>query len=161
MQNKTVEEYIKEMREMNIRAKPVVSEAEEVSKPLENLGKGGLIIVVNEAQNRPLKNATVTVTDSATGERVANELTDISGKTKIIELPAPLKSETLSPSGEKIVYGLYDVSVSAENFIDFALKEVPVFDSVVSIQTVNLLWKWASGGENQPMSDTEEQPYNL
>ena len=156
MQSKTAEEYINEMRKMSLRAKPVVSNLNG-----EALGKGGLIVVVNEAQSRPLKNATVTVSNSATGEKIITETTDISGKTNIIELPAPLKSETLSPSGEKIVYGLYDITASAENFIDFTLKEVPVFDSVVSIQTVNLLWKWAAGGENAPKTQSEEQPYNL
>ena len=161
MQNKTVEDYIKEMRNMSLRAKPVVSVVTETVSPTEMLGKGGLVVVVNQAQNRPLENARVTVSDSVTGERVAQELTDISGKTKVIELSAPLKSETLSPSGEKIVYGLYNITASAENFIDFTLKEVPIFDSVVSIQTINLLWKWASGGNNTPQTDNEQQPYNL
>ena len=149
MQSKTAEEYINEMRKMSLRAKPIVSNLNG-----EALGKGGLIVVVNEAQSRPLKNATVTVSNSATGEKIITETTDISGKTNIIELPAPLKSETLSPSGEKIVYGLYDITASAENFIDFTLKEVPVFDSVVSIQTVNLLWKWAAGGHRAVMPKT-------
>lgn len=161
MQNKTLDDYIKEMRNMKLKAKPVVSEINETNKPLETSGKGGLIIVVNEAQNRPLKNATVVVTDSTSGEIVAKELTDLSGKTKVIELPAPLKSETLSPSEQKVVYGLYDITASAENFIEFSLKKVPVFDSVISIQTINLLWKWASGGNSEPQTQTEEQPYNL
>lgn len=162
MQNKTVEDYIKEMRNMSLRAMPIVNEVEEVeAEKTEMLGSGGLIVVVNEAQNRPLSNATVIITDSKTGERVAQELTDISGKTKLINLAAPLKSETLSPSNEKVVYGLYDITASAENFIDFNLKNVPIFDSVISIQNINLLWKWAAGGNYAPETDTEEQPYNL
>ncbi len=156
MQSRTVEEYINEMRKMSLRAKPVVSEMND-----EASGKGGLIVVVNEAQNRPLKNATVVVRDSQTGEMIAQELTDISGKTKVIELSAPLKSESLSPSGEKIVYGLYDITALAENFLDFTLKDVPVFDAVVSIQTVNLLWKWAAGGNDSSENVVEIKPYNL
>ena len=160
MQSKTIEAYINEMKKMKSRALPAVSET-DVALPNEMSGSGGLIIVVNEAQSRPLKNARVTVTDSKTGERVAEELTDISGKTKILKLVAPLKSETLSPSGEKVVYGLYDILATKEDFIDFSLKNVPVFDDVVSIQTINLLWKWASGGENSPEEENEENPYNL
>ena len=141
---------------MALRAKPIVSNLNG-----EALGKGGLIVVVNEAQSRPLKNAKVIVRDSATGEKLVEVTTDISGKTDVIELPAPLKSESLSPSGERIVYGLYDINVSAENFIDYNLKDIPVFDSVVSIQTVNLLWKWAAGENFAFENQTEEQPYNL
>ena len=161
MQSKTVEDYVNEMRRMALRAKPMVSEAERVVLSDQEKGKGGLIVVVNEAQSRPLKNAKVIVRDSATGQKLAEVTTDISGKTDVIELPAPLKSESLSPSGERIVYGLYDINVSAENFIDYNLKDIPVFDSVVSIQTVNLLWKWAAGENFAFENQTEEQPYNL
>ena len=160
MREKTFDEYLSEMMKMYkvSSAVPVVAENEAA----EYNGKGSIIVVVNGGNNAiPLKNATVTIMD--TEGNVINEMqTDESGKTAFIELPAPLLSETLTPNATgRRVFAYYDIMASKENYITDTKKNVPVFDSTVSIQEFNLVWIPASNGENTPTTENEGNPYTL
>lgn len=126
-------------------------------------GMGSVIVVVTGGNTAlPLKNASVTIIDTNSGETISSHVTDESGKTEIIPLPAPLISESLSPNenGER-VFALYDIKAEAENYITLTNRNVPVFDKTVSIQQMNLLWIPASGGTVNPQEENEGNPYTL
>lgn len=173
MREKTMEEYIEEMKQMmkksNIATpKPIVeaiSEPEAVAVPavaeLPMDGEGSLIVVVNSAESRPLKNATVVINDPATGQTLYTLTTDESGKTPPVKLAAPLRDTTLSPGNGEIVYGLYNITASADGYLDSSLVNIPVFDSVVSIQQMRLLWLAAAGGMINEQPENEGNPYTL
>ena len=157
MGEKTLAVYLEEMNRLikNRKASTAVNSTDSAMQ-----GQGSLIVVVNSATDYPLEGATVVISD-AKGEALYNLVTDQSGKTKPVSLPAPLKDETLKPQGQTIVYGLYNVTASAENFVTCSVESIPVFDSVVSIQQFSLLDIKASGGQNVPQSQNEVNPYNL
>ncbi|MBR2043292.1 MAG: carboxypeptidase regulatory-like domain-containing protein [Clostridia bacterium] len=158
MREKSFEEYLNEMKAM-IKAKPVVQNEviKEAVRELPNDGMGSLIVVVNSAEDRPLKGANVIIKDTS-GEMLYNLSTDQSGKTMTVKLPAPIREESLIPEEGVRVYGLYDITVSAPNFVTENLKNVPVFDSVVSIQQLRLLWLPAANSSN---TEIEDNSYTL
>ncbi len=160
MSEKTFDEYLSEMMKMYQSNKAVFAVAEEAVA--EYNGNGSVIVVVNGGNNAvPLKNATVTIMDT-TGAVIKELQTDESGKTDFIELPAPILSESLEPSTTgKRVFAYYDISASKENYVTDTKKNVPVFDSTVSIQEFNLVWLPASNGENSPTTENEGNPYTL
>lgn len=160
MTEKTFDEYLSELNEMYKRKKevPVISEA-----PINyTSGMGSVIVVVNGGNNAiPLKNAMVKIMDK-NGSVLFQTLTDESGKTDIIKLPAPALSESLTPSQNNTkVYALYDISAEKENYVMSTNENVPVFDSTVSIQEFNLVWLPASNGKNEATTENEGDPYNL
>ena len=173
MREKTMEEYIEEMKRMmkkssTTQPKPIaeaVSEPEPIAVPtvseLPMDGEGSLIVVVNSAESRPLKNATVVISDPATGQMLYTLTTDESGKTPPVKLAAPLRDTTLSPANGEIVYGLYNITASADGYLDSSLINIPIFDSVVSIQQMRLLWIAAAGGLTGEQTENESDPYTL
>ena len=64
-------------------------------------------------------------------------LTDESGKTIPISLPAPDKKLSQSPNNG-IVYAVYQAEVTAEGYIPTEIRDLPIFDGVTTIQPVNL-----------------------
>ncbi len=184
MHEKSIDEYIEEMKRMMKRSiktelTPPVPEPmpEPIPEPMPDTepehvavpavaelpmdGLGSLIVVVNSAESRPLKNATVVITDPVTGQTLYTLTTDESGKTPAVNLAAPLRDTTLAPRNGEIVYGLYNITASAEGFLDSNLVNIPVFDSVVSIQQMRLLWLAATGGLTGEQTEDEEEPYTL
>ncbi len=156
MKNKTVNEYIEELKSMHKRAVPAVAQV------FASDGLGSLIVVVSGGNGyNPLSSAVVTVYDNETGEVIDRVNTDESGKTRLISLPTVRKIESLSPSlnGQR-VFTVYDIEVSSEDYITARRENVPVFDEEVSIQQFNLVWKYASDSQN-PTTANEGNPYNL
>lgn len=162
MNEKTVEQYMEEMRALISLRKGAVNAVTEYdensAEPLPLDGVGSLIVVVNSAEDRPLKGANVTVSDKD-GKQLYNLVTDESGKTQAVQLAAPLKDNSLLP-GTGIVYGLYNIKASADNFATSVLYNIPIFDSVVSIQQMRLLWLYAADGISNT-EGTEAEPYVL
>ncbi|MGN1119215.1 MAG: hypothetical protein ACI4Q4_02580 [Oscillospiraceae bacterium] len=72
--------------------------------------------------------------------------TDISGQTPIVNLPAP--SRELSQTAGSLVqpYSLFDAQVSAKGFTTVKLKNIPVFDGVLSLQRTAMVPE-ANGSE--------------
>lgn len=64
--------------------------------------------------------------------------TDRSGQTPKVELPAPPKSFSQTPGGEK-PYSAYNIEVSKDGFFNVEGVGVPVFDGVTSLQRINLI----------------------
>lgn len=165
---KSIDDYINEMKKLSVKAAVPVAEKtitqtlspSEPKRPsLNNTGMGELTVVVNSAFDRPLSGAAVSVYDSVTNDFVTTEYTDESGKTKVIYLPAPEKSESMAPS-ENLVYGLYDIEVTKDGYIGAVMREIPVFDGTSSIQQISLLLVAASNGDVE-QSESQGDPFNL
>ena len=112
---------------------------------LQDLGELGVgYLAVNVVQRRglyPLAGALVTVSSGQGEARQvwARGITDESGQTGPFPLPAPPRGWSQSPQAATVrVYGRYDVSVEAEGMNPCLRQNVPVFDGVTSIQSVNL-----------------------
>ena len=101
---------------------------------------GTLIFQVTGGQGVfPIAGATVTITkalDDRLGISVT-VITDESGKTEPISLPAPSRELSQSPNNG-IVYAAYQAEISAPNYIKPEIRDLPVFDGITTIQPVNL-----------------------
>lgn len=105
----------------------------------------------------PVSNSRVVVYKEIDGENyfIYDLHTDSSGIVDSLELPAPSKtlSETQQPLGGPAPYATYSVFVSHPGFVSTYLENVPIFDSTVSIQAVEMLPK-VSG---EPDSNTIDE----
>ena len=106
----------------------------------ENPSFGTLIFQVTGGQGSfPVPNAKVNLTKKL-NDRLSlsiTVLTDESGKTSPISLPAPDRRLSQSPNNG-IVYAVYQAEVTAEGYIPTEIRDLPVFDGVTTIQPVNL-----------------------
>lgn len=99
-------------------------------------GVGYLIVRVSTALGAiPLADALVTVrgSEAQTSGVIYSQLTNSSGITQKISLPAPNIRESESP-GYPRPYSLYSVDVSKEGYLPLKLENVAIFDSITSIQ---------------------------
>ncbi len=81
--------------------------------------------------------------------------TDISGNTPIVYLPAPSSELSQDPENTTQPYALYDVYVTADNFRDVSIKNLPIFDGILSGQSIAMI-PMAEGGT--PRQITENGP---
>ncbi|MBQ9162703.1 MAG: hypothetical protein IJX74_05445 [Clostridia bacterium] len=110
-------------------------------------GIGKLIFRVSTARGAiPLQNAEVRVsyhTDEAgdmRGQVIAVMLTDRDGKTPPLELPAPARSASMSPSTNGVLpFSLYDAEISLGGFYRQEYTRIPIFDGITSIQPASLI----------------------
>lgn len=84
----------------------------------------------------PVGGAQVRVTGGDTDLTV---VTDPSGVSERMRLPAPSVDNSLTPTPDGLPYATYDVSVSAEGYYTAESRAVPVFPGIVSVQSVNLI----------------------
>lgn len=131
----------------------------------EETGSGWLQVRVTSARGAfPIEGAVVMVLtdpDILSGEQssvIRTLRTDRSGLTETVPLPAPPRALSQVPGSSK-PYATYNISVSKEGYYDVEGLGIPVFDGVVSTQTINLLPEdgRASGGEN-PSGTIREEP---
>ena len=107
--------------------------------------KRGILRVETYGSNGlyPVGNSRVVVYKEIGGEKyyIYDSHTDSSGILDNLQLPAPDKSlsETEQGSGGLAPYATYDIFVSHPGFISTYLENVPIFDSTVSIQSVEML----------------------
>lgn len=104
--------------------------------PINDLGLGYLVIKASTARGAiPLENASVYIRGAeAQNSAVIHSLTtNSSGLTEKVPLPAPLRVFSEAPS-TILPYAIYDVDVFKEGYTPIKLKNVAVFDSVISIQ---------------------------
>jgi peptidoglycan hydrolase-like protein with peptidoglycan-binding domain len=106
---------------------------------LQNTARGGLQIdCYANTIGRPVDNARVTVRPAGGGETVLEELvTDSSGQSLEIELPAPPVEYSLEPAEPK-PYGEYDLDVSADGFEPVRIEGVQILPDSTAIQPVYL-----------------------
>ena len=86
----------------------------------------------------PAEGVTVLVYDSD-GTIIASLRTDSSGLTKTVSLPAPPISLSQAPDPPALPFATYTVTATKEGYAPVEDYSVPVFDSVTSIQGVNMI----------------------
>lgn len=176
MDKSMFEKYIQEMKKMKAQAMPVTEKekpkAESVmAEPLhqtdndENMtGIGGLIVTATTLRGLyPVENAKVTVF-TGTKENmnvIAEAVTDISGKTPLIKLPAPSSVYTEAPDPSERPYAYYNIETSADGYIPTGNYNVAVFDKVTSVQNVSLYPIISTPEGNQPIVIDEFDNYEL
>ncbi len=149
---KTIEEYIQEMRNFSRRSRfsqdnaiPVAA-ASEI--PAEPGIVGELIILVTHSRGTfPVKDAKVTVFDRDNNIiKVTN--TDESGRTERITLQTVAKELSESP-GTNIndVAKYYNVLIDADDFVSVLIRNVPVFEGVTSLQGFDMLYRGAANSQ--------------
>ena len=93
------------------------------------------VLVRTSGESLPIKEAMVLVE----GEGVKRQLlTDESGRTEQISLPAPPASNSLK-AGAEAPFALYRVTAEKEGFYKQTTENVPVFAGVVSLQPITLI----------------------
>ena len=115
-------------------------------------GQGFLIVQVSTAGGAiPLPGAIVTVRDydpengGDVGNVIASMVTDRSGKTPILPLPAPSRTLAQSPGSDILPYALYSVDVGTDRYYENYYANVPIFDGIVAVQPAVL----------QPLPDSQ------
>lgn len=103
---------------------------------------GGLIVsVFNTTVALPIASARVIISqvnEQGEQEEIAEEFTDISGKTEAIQLPAPPLQYSLEPDQPK-PYSEYDVYVEAPGFEPALINGVQIFSNTTAIQEIYLI----------------------
>ena len=106
-------------------------------------GTGYLVVRVSTANGAiPLSGAYVTVRG---GEETNSQIyisgyTGASGLTEKISLPAPAKYLSEGP-GNVRPYSVYSIDVLADGYTDAFFVNVPIFDTITSVQPVNMVPK--------------------
>lgn len=104
-------------------------------------GEGYLIVQVSTAGGAiPLPDAIVTVRDydpengGDVGNVISSMVTDRSGKTPILALPAPARTLSQSPGSAMLPYALYSIDVQTDRYYENYYANVPIFDGIVAVQ---------------------------
>ena len=115
-------------------------------------GEGYLIVQVSTAGGAiPLPGAIVTVRDydpesgADVGNVISSMVTDRSGKTPVLSLPAPARSLSQAPGSSILPYALYSIDVQTDRYYENYYANVPIFDGIVAVQPAVL----------QPLPDNE------
>ncbi len=112
--------------------------ANEFTPSPELTGSGTVVVQVSLAKGAiPVEGAKVIVSlqDKVLGEFI----TDKSGKTPSLSLPAPGKELSQTPNGTLRPYSIYNIRISYPGYYVEEAINVPVFDGVNSIQPVALV----------------------
>lgn len=138
---------------------PVLEPASE-----EELGNSIGYILVNVrtgGEAFPIVGASVVVTSVLDGARflMAVGVTDISGSTLKLSVPAPDESYSQIPYPEKRPYSLFDVSVAAEGFFRAISVDVPVFSGITSIQNFNMVPTPIGDNGDDILTYFNQEPY--
>ncbi len=127
--------------------------------------KGYMIINVTKIKGLyPVHGADITVfTESPENMNVIDtSKTDENGKSKIFTLPTPSKDYSLTPDNTATTpYSLYNLLITAQGYVSSIVMNIPVFDSITSIQNIDLLDDYASGGNSSPIISDEKSSYRL
>jgi hypothetical protein len=86
----------------------------------------------------PLKDVAVTVT-APDGTAIATRLTDRSGLTDPIEIPAPDTSAGTSPDSDTVPYTAVNVYARLEGFEQVQNENVQIFPNVVTEQDIEMV----------------------
>ena len=106
-----------------------------------------------------MEGATITIT-KALADGVSLSLrvvTDESGKTVPLSLPAPSRALSQAPNGG-IVYATYQAEVSAPNYVTTDIRDLPIFDGITTIQPVNLTTDIGGQRQNEVEEIEDKEP---
>ena len=125
------------------------------------MGQGNLIVRVTTARGAiPLEGAQVNVRNyfpeqsESKGDVIASFTTNRDGNTPLILLPAPPRSNSLSPNNG-IPYASYNLDVSLEGYFSQNYFNVPVFDGITAIQGVDMIPLPENGRTDSRTPDSE------
>lgn len=108
---------------------------------------GRLVVAVTAAQGTiPLSDALVTVSAQTPDGPVLYRAvhTDTSGRTPVLELPAPTKSDSLSPD-QPTPYLNYTVQVALPGYRSAEVRDISIFPGIASTLPVQLVPASAGG----------------
>ncbi|MBQ9965646.1 MAG: hypothetical protein IJP22_02840 [Clostridia bacterium] len=117
------------------------------SPPIANEGaiqKGYIQVRVSALQESvPIVGAKISITRPIGSEAAVlwSDITDESGKSGIVELPAPDKALSESPNQSATPYAVYNVKVEAQGFYTVYNINVQVFSGELSIVAVDMVPK--------------------
>ena len=122
------------------------SERPEV-RSTDDMGQGFLVVHVTTARGAiPLEGALVNVRQDAPNEEgvrgdvIAALVTGNDGNTEPLTLPAPKRSQSLTPNnGAQKPYSTYHVEVQLEGYYTQNYANVPIFDGIAAIQPADLI----------------------
>ncbi len=104
-------------------------------------GEGYLVVQVSTAGGAiPLPGVIVTVRDydpengGDVGNVISSMVTDRSGKTPILSLPAPSRTLSQAPGSNILPYALYSIDVKTDRYYENYYANVPIFDGIVAVQ---------------------------
>ena len=109
---------------------------------------GSLVVrAVTAGGALPVEGANVTVSGAEQANRDVrfNSLTNQSGQSERLTLPAPSAALSRTP-GNVAPYATYDITVQKDGYYLHKSFGVPVFADIVSVQTVELIPQSYSGG---------------
>lgn len=118
---------------------PVTESDSTINVPIDGTNRGLLAIsVISGIGLIPIKNARIRITitgqpELSLGEFVTNE----SGQTENIELPAPPVELSLEP-GDIRPYAEYDLAVSAEGYEDVNVSGTEVLSNAIALQNIRM-----------------------
>ncbi len=107
----------------------------------EDTGTGYLIVWTVTAEGAmPVPNADVVLTRMINGQNTLQGFarTDISGRSRVFELPAPPSGQSQTPE-DQTPFAQYDLMVRADGFARAEYKDLPVFDGIQSVQQAVLV----------------------
>ena len=115
--------------------------------PTNDMGQGFLVVHVTTARGAiPLEGALVNVRQDAPngegirGDVIAALVTKNDGNTEPLALPAPRRSQSLTPNhGAQKPYSTYHVEVQLEGYYTQNYANVPIFDGIAAIQPADLI----------------------
>ncbi len=114
------------------------SDSDGFSQTGELTGSGTLVVQVTLARGAvPVEGAKVIV--SLDGKVLTELLTDKSGQTEVLTLPAPSGSLSQTPGGAVRPYSIYHIRISYPGYYVEEAINVPIFDKINSIQPVALV----------------------
>ena len=114
-------------------------------------GRGFLIVSVRTGSGAiPLEGALVTLRgdEAIEGNAIASFITDQSGNTPRITLPAPPRINSESPEGGK-PYASYSADISLDGYYSNLYTNIPIFDTITSVQTAYLIPLPEDGGREE------------
>lgn len=104
----------------------------------EPMPQGTIIVEVKQADRPlPVAYAQVTITSQETGDTYSL-VTDISGKTTVLTVPAPPREASLRPESAQSAFSRYTVAVTADGFAPVRIVGVQVFPDIESIVPVRM-----------------------
>lgn len=172
MDKSLIESYKQEMLKMYTNrtntAIPVINNAPNVEQKQEKQNTQtatgrleGIATSVRGLYFVPNAKVTVFTGTPENMQVIDTAFTNQNGRTKAFILPAPSKSESLEPDTTKKPYALYNIMFEADGYIPNIHLNVPVFPTVTSRQTSNLLLLETAGVDKGPRIFDELQNYNL
>ena len=108
----------------------------------KNTEEGWIQVIVRKGDNAyPIPDASIIINSTEDGQLklISNTMTDESGKTELIAVPAPNVSYSLDSDNNVRPYALYNVSVFADGYFREKSVNVPVFAGITSVQQFNLV----------------------